>query len=64
MAIRVRVLNGFRRLKNAPKKIQKEPVILTDAYVRELNEKISYNIVKNQVNSEPDVFTLKKTIMC
>ena len=61
MAIRVRVLNGH--LKNTPKKLQKEPVILTPAYVKRLNDQITYNILKNEANSQPDVFTLRKTIM-
>ena len=63
MAIRVRVLNTSSHLKNTPKKLQKEPAVLTPAYVNRLNDQIAYNIVKNQTNSQPDVFTLKKTIM-
>lgn len=63
MAIHIRVLNASSHLKNTTKKIQKKPVILTPAYVRRLNEQIAYNIRKNQVNSQPDAYTLKKTIM-
>ncbi len=63
MAIRVRVLNGFSRLKNTTTKVQKKPVILTPAYVRRLNKQIAYNIRKSQADSQPDVYTLKKTIM-
>lgn len=60
MTIRVRVLNGYT--KSIPKTLKKEPVILTPEYVRRLNEQITYNILKNQINSQPDVFTLRKTI--
>ncbi len=63
MAIHVPVLNDSNHLKNTHKKIQKEPVILTSDYVKRLNNQIAYNILKNQTNSQPDVLTLKKTIM-
>ena len=63
MAIHVRILNASIHLKNTPKKLQKAPVILTPAYVKRLNDQIAYNILKNETNSQPDVLTLKKTIM-
>ena len=63
MTIHVRILNASSHLKTTPKKLQKEPVILTSAYVKRLNDQITYNILKNQTISQPDVFTLKKTIM-
>ena len=63
MAIRVRVLNASSHLKSTPKKLQKEPVLLTPTYVKRLNDQITYNLLKNQINSQPDVFTLKKTII-
>ena len=63
MAIHVRVLNASGNLKKTQKKLQKESVILTPAYVKRLNDQITYNILKNQTNSQPDVLTLKKTII-
>ena len=63
MAIRVRILNDSNHLKNTTKKIQKEPVILTPSYVRRLNEQITYNTLKNQTNSQPNILTLRKNIM-